>query len=229
MENSPVVIRTVSQGKKMYLSEHEPGRKVWKVTNRPFTDPEVLKFDQQAGLNIAKQIKGNWTDTVIQVIDMTGKTLEDQPEVQPEPQPEPMNEEQVQEAPLVESQVIGGDNFKFRQAVQKTHFTGYDTFTSEFDTEISQSNIIADWALSFWINDMGVENFIIDVQAVEGSFTVQMFDKHTSEKTQENAKNISDFEWKFVVGGEPMLAMNQSLYIRSLDFDFEDKTCTATF
>lgn len=129
---------------------------------------------------------------------------------------------------LREAYIIGGDDFKFRQAVPKVHFSGYNTFTTEFDTEIPESNIVANWGLSFWLNDSGVENFVPDVHTVEGTFTVQMFDLHSDELKQETSKNIADFQWKFVIN-EAALVKNQSLYIKEMTFDFEDKTCTVSF
>ena len=131
---------------------------------------------------------------------------------------------------LNKSHMIGGDSFKFSTPVRKTFFNNYDTFTTEYDTDVVESNIIVTWSLSFQLNDMGVQNFIIDVQNVEGTFTLQMLDKHTDEVVQETPKNISEFQWSYVINpANALLTMNKSLYIRDLEFDFKRKTCTVGF
>jgi len=131
---------------------------------------------------------------------------------------------------LNESFIMSDDRFKFKQRVLNSTFYNYDTFTTEFDTDITESDIIVSWTISFWLNQMGVENFVVDVEKVEGTFNMQMYDLHTDKMVQETPKNIQDFEWKFVIDNEKtMLMMGKSLYIRELDFDFKNKTCNVIF
>jgi hypothetical protein len=130
---------------------------------------------------------------------------------------------------LFESHIVGGDSLRFKQAVQNVLFYNYNTFTSEFDTDIKQSNIVVTWTISLRLNSQSVEKFVIDVEKVEGYFMLQMLDLQTDELKQETAKNINDFQWKFVIDDEATLTMNQPLYIKELDFDFKNKSCIVTF
>ena len=130
---------------------------------------------------------------------------------------------------LFESHIVGGDSLRFKQAVQNVLFYNYNTFTSEFDTDIKQSNIVVTWTISLRLNSQSVEKFVIDVEKVEGYFMLQMLDLQTDELKQETAKNINDFQWKFLIDDEATLTMNQPLYIKELDFDFKNKSCIVTF
>jgi hypothetical protein len=129
---------------------------------------------------------------------------------------------------LNESYIMADDKFHFRQRLNNSSFFNYETFTTDFDTDVVQSDIIVTWKVSFWLNNMGIENLIIDVEKVEGTFMLQMYDKQTDELKQETPKNIEDFEWKFVVG-DASLAKGGALYISELDFDFKNKTCSVQF
>jgi hypothetical protein len=131
---------------------------------------------------------------------------------------------------LNESHIIGGDNFKFKQQISKSTFYNYDLFTTEYDTDISQSNIVVYWSISFWVNDWGIENFIIDVEKLEGQFMLQLYDKQSDELVQETPKNINDYQWKFIVDeANAQLIKGGTLYIKDLDFNFKEKLCTVGF
>lgn len=131
---------------------------------------------------------------------------------------------------LNESHIVGGDNFKFKQQVTKSTFFNYDSFTTEFDTDISGSNIMVYWGVSFWVNDWGFENFIIDIEKIEGQFILQMYDKQSDELKQETPKNINEFQWKFIIDeANASLIKGGTLYIKDLVFDFKNKTCTVGF
>jgi hypothetical protein len=130
---------------------------------------------------------------------------------------------------LFESHIVGGDALKFKQAVQDVSFYNYNTFTSEFDTDIKQSNIVVTWGISLRLNSQSVEKFVIDVEKVEGYFMLQMLDLQTDELKQETAKNINDFDWKFVIDDKATLTTNQPLRINKLVFDFKNKSCIVTF
>lgn len=128
---------------------------------------------------------------------------------------------------LNEANIVGDDRFKFKQRVNNSTFSNYESFTSDFDSKVTASDFIISWGVSFWTNDSGIENFIIDVTDVQGNFMLQLFDKHTMEMKQETPKNINDFEWKYVIGNAN-LTKNGSLYIIGLSFDFKNKTCKVT-
>jgi hypothetical protein len=131
---------------------------------------------------------------------------------------------------LNESHIIGGDNFKFKQQVNKSTFYNYDLFTTEYDTDISQSNMVVYWGISFWVNDWGIENFIIDIEKIEGQFMLQLYDKQSDELVQETPKNINDYQWKFIIDeSNAQLIKGGTLYIKDLDFNFKEKTCTVGF
>ena len=129
---------------------------------------------------------------------------------------------------LNESYIMTDDRFKFAQRINNSTFYNYESFTTEFDTDIVESDIVVNWTASFWLNQMGFENFIIDVTGVQGTFNLQMFDKHTDELKQDTPKNIQEYEWKFVIN-DATLEKGGALYISTLDFDFANKTCTVSF
>ena len=129
---------------------------------------------------------------------------------------------------ITEGYVMEHDNFKFRQELTNSSFYNFKKFSNDFDIDISESNIFVNWRIGFWLNDNGIENFLVKVDSVEGSYKVMLFNKQTDEVEQENDKNIADEPWKFQIY-DAMLKLNDTLYIKSLDFDFQTKICTVTF
>lgn len=131
---------------------------------------------------------------------------------------------------LKEGYVMEHDNFNFRQQVEPTKigFYNYENFSNDFDVDISENNIVVNWRIGFWLNDMGVENFLVQADSVEGTYKVVLRDKQSDEVTQENDKNIAEIPWKFQIY-EAVLKLRDSLYVESLDFDFSTKICTVTF
>jgi len=129
---------------------------------------------------------------------------------------------------LKEGYVMEHDNFKFRQKVQSSSFYNYETFSNDFDVDISESDIIINWRIGFWLNDMGVENFLVQADSVEGTYKVALHDKQTDEVSQEEEKNIGEIPWKFQIDSAT-LKLGDTLYIESLDFDFNTKTCVVIF
>lgn len=129
---------------------------------------------------------------------------------------------------LNEAYVMSDDRFQFNVTLTGSTFYNYESFTTEFDSDIIQSDIVVTWKVSFWLNQMGIENLIIDVEKVEGTYTLQLFDKHTDERKQETQKNIQEIDWKFVIE-EASLIKGSSLYISELEFDFKTNTCSVKF
>ena len=127
---------------------------------------------------------------------------------------------------LNEGTVLSDDKLRFQQRLNNSTFNNYESFTNEFDSRVSESDIIATWKVLFWINQFGIENFIIDVEKIEGTFMLQMYDKHSDKMEQETPKNINDFDWKFVIDNAS-LVRGGSLYLSALSFDFKTNTCTS--
>lgn len=128
-----------------------------------------------------------------------------------------------------ESLVMEDDRLKFSEPIKKATYYNYENFSNDYDVEIGESNLLLNWRVSFWVNDMGIENLIIQGDSVEGMFKVMLHDKQTDEVVQEIDKNIADTPWKFVVLDEPIIKKGSSLYVESLIFDFKTKTCQLTF
>jgi hypothetical protein len=222
MENSQVVIRIVVHGQKLYITNVQPSSYSFQLSDKPFSDKEILKFNKEHALEYAKQLQRSYPDRLVQVVDINGKTLNQTDNI--------VNEELKKF--LGESYIKGGDDFTFRQRIGNVFFYNYDNFTKDFDTDISESDITITWKISFWLNEMGIENFSIDGEKVEGQFMLQMLDLQTDEVRQETPKNIADFNWKFVVDDDDdytVLRVNKTLYVQELDFDFKAQTCTLGF
>jgi hypothetical protein len=137
--------------------------------------------------------------------------------------------EEIQKFLIKESYIMAGDNFNFKQPVKKVFFYNYSSFSTEFDVDVTESNISVTWQVSFWLNDMGIENFNIDVEKVEGVYSMELYDQRTDEMKQKTQKNIADDEWKFVVDEETTLMLGKTLYVKDLEFDFKNKTCKVNF
>lgn len=120
------------------------------------------------------------------------------------------------------------ENFKFRQELKNSVFYNYSTFSNDFDVDITESDIFINWRIAFWLNDFGVENFIVNVDGVEGMYKVVLLNKQSDEIEQDNNKNIAEFQWKFIVD-QASLHLGSTLYVTQLDFDFKSKNCKVTF
>lgn len=129
---------------------------------------------------------------------------------------------------LNESRSYEGDEFKFRTKINNASFYGYEGFSSDYDIEIYESNINISWHLGFWLNDMGVENLSIHVDSVDGTFTLEMRDKHSDEVVQETLKNINETKWIFEIENGS-INKGHSLYPQSISFDFKSKKCEVDF
>lgn len=129
---------------------------------------------------------------------------------------------------LKEGYVMEHENLRFRQQITTSGFYNFKSFSNDHDVDISESNIVVNWRIGFWLNDRGVENFLVKADSVEGTYKVMLFDKQTDEVVQEIDKNIADEQWKFQIY-EATLKLKDTLYIETLDFDFQTKICTVTF
>lgn len=129
---------------------------------------------------------------------------------------------------LNEAYVVNDGRFKFRRQIQNSSFFNYSGFSTEFDTDIVESNITIDWSVSFWLNQAGIENLIIEINSVEGTYSLQEINKQTDALEQEISKNIADYDWKFMIG-DANLQKGGSLYVSTLEFDFKTNECTIKF
>jgi len=129
---------------------------------------------------------------------------------------------------LKEGYVMEHDNFKFSQPIKNSSFYHYQNFSNDYDVNINESNIIVNWRIAFWLNDMGIENFLVRADSVQGTYKVILYDKQTDEVAQEIDKNIAEIPWKFEIP-DAILRLRKTLYVDALDFDFETKVCRVTF
>lgn len=129
---------------------------------------------------------------------------------------------------LNEAYVFEGDNFKFQQRINNSMFYNYAGFSTDYDLDINESNILINWHIVFWLNQYGIENFNIIVDSVEGTYKIQYLNKQTDVQEQEVEKNIADIKWKFVVGNAN-LELGSGLYVNGLTFDFKTNTCNVEF
>lgn len=131
---------------------------------------------------------------------------------------------------LKEGYMMEHDNFKFHQQIEPSmiNFYNYEIFSNDFDVNIIKNEIFVNWRIGFWLNSVGVENFLVQVDNVEGIYKIELRDKQSDEVTQKNDKNINEVPWKFQIY-DAKLKLRDSLYIKSLDFDFETKICNVTF
>ena len=130
---------------------------------------------------------------------------------------------------LKEAYSFENENLKFSQELKNSStFYNYEAFSNDFDVNVSESDIFISWRISFWLNDYGVENFVVEVDNVTGTYKMVLKNKQSDEVEQENDKNIAEFPWKFKVT-EATLRLGKNLYVQSLAFDFKSKVCTVTF
>jgi hypothetical protein len=126
-----------------------------------------------------------------------------------------------------EGYVFKDDKFKFKQIIN-ADFYNYESFSNDYDTDISTTPITVNWSVFFWLNQQGIENFGVEVNSVEGIYLLKMLDKQTDEEVQETEKNIAEIEWNFEIN-EMTIQYGGGLYISELDFDFTNKTCRVSF
>lgn len=128
--------------------------------------------------------------------------------------------------------VVGGDeNFTFVQPIDPSRIAlnNFQYFTDDFDVTLIDATIAITWKVGFWVNQNGIENFMLDVVGVEGMFTMELRDKQSDEVVRNEQKNINDVEWKFVVNRDVPLTIGGSFYADGLDFDFNNNVCTVKF
>lgn len=129
---------------------------------------------------------------------------------------------------LNESDTFNDNRLKFNQRMINSTFINYDSFSDTFDPQIEQSDIIITWSLSFWINESGIENMILGVNDLTGTFTVKLYNKQTDAVEQENVKDIKLIDWKYQIENGA-LQVGGSLYVKNVNFDFTNKIAIIGF
>lgn len=128
---------------------------------------------------------------------------------------------------LNEAYEVNDGRFKFKQVIN-ADFYNYDTFSSDYDSDISTTPITISWGIKFWLNPQGLESIGVEVEKVEGFYVLNLLDKQTNEVKQHSEKNIADIDWRFDVD-EVDIEQGTGLYVTDLDFDFNNKTCRVSF
>ena len=119
--------------------------------------------------------------------------------------------------------------FRFTGKAEKNPgFYNYQAHSNDYDVDITESDISITWRVGFWLNDNGIENFMIDIEGVQGTYHVELYDKRTDELSQENDRDINEVNWTFQVEEAP-LNKGGALYIVDVDFDFKTKVCLVDF
>lgn len=129
---------------------------------------------------------------------------------------------------LNESYSFEPEHFKFKQQITNPSFYNYSSFSSDHDVEIYESDIIVEWHIGFWLNEMGVENFMVHIDRVSGDYKIELINKQSDATEQEIVKNIEEIKWNFNID-DATLDLNGGLYIQSISFDFNTKSCDIDF
>jgi hypothetical protein len=128
---------------------------------------------------------------------------------------------------LYETNNFTDDNLRFQQKVVNVKYLNYETISNEHDSNITDTNIFITWRIGFNLNEFGVENFIINIEEVNGYFNIALRDKQSDELLQETSKDINEFNWSFKI--EAVLNKGGSLYVNELIFDFKNQICHVKF
>lgn len=128
-----------------------------------------------------------------------------------------------------EGRVFDDSNFIFKDKVDKCEFVQYESYSNEHSVETSEYNIFIKWKIGFWLNDNGIENFLITILDVEGDYDVTFTSKLSGEVTNKGKNNILDTTWQYTIDGTAELKLGQSLYVDSVVFDFGNKNCIVKF
>ena len=129
---------------------------------------------------------------------------------------------------LKEGYAMEHDNFKFQQKIENPSFFNFQTFSSDHDVDVTESDIYVNWRIGFELNEMGVNKFLVQVDSVEGTYKVELRDKQNDEVVQDVDKNIAENNWNFQIL-EAKLILNSTLYIENLTFDFATQICNVEF
>lgn len=120
------------------------------------------------------------------------------------------------------------EKLRFRDSVREPSFVNYNSISNDYDVTIKNPNMIINWHMGFQLNQQGIEKVIPYIDSVEGTYQVEFHDKHSDELVQHDDKDISEIKWNFSI--EPFeLAIDKPIYVNSLSFDFNSRTCMVYF
>lgn len=120
------------------------------------------------------------------------------------------------------------EKLRFRDSVREPSFVNYNSISNDYDITINNPNLFINWHLGFRVNQQGVEKIIPYIDNVEGTYQVEFHDKHSDELVQHDDKDISEIKWNFSI--KPFeLAIDKPIYVNSLSFDFNSRTCMVYF
>lgn len=129
---------------------------------------------------------------------------------------------------LNESYSMEHENFKFSHQVKNVSVWNYSSFSNDMDVEVIQTNVILNWHIAFWLNQFGVENFIVTIDSVTGNYELELLDKLTGEVQQTLNKNVEEIKWNYVIE-DAQMTPSGTLYVENIEFDFKSNTCTVNF
>ena len=138
--------------------------------------------------------------------------------------------EEVQKFAGERPRVAASNNdFHFVQQVPKIFFYNYSSLSTEYDVDVRESNIVLTWQITFLVDSMGIQKFMIEGQKVEGPYRIELYDQHSYELKQQTQKNIQDNQWKFIVEDDVVLTLEKPLRVKDLEFDFKNNICKLSF
>jgi hypothetical protein len=132
---------------------------------------------------------------------------------------------------LSEGYTLDDERFKFKEEnVQYVEFVNYESFSDQYDVEVLKRNISVDWKIRFWLNDAGIENIFIEIEKVEGEYTVNMLDRFSGDVVSSTNHIVADNNWDYQINTTE-IEFNQSdtLYVGIVQFDFKNKTIIINF
>lgn len=125
------------------------------------------------------------------------------------------------------SNLVSDSKLNFQQVVN-ADFYNYDTFSSDYDTDIATTPITVNWSIKLWVNKTGVASFGVEIDSVEGFYVLNLLDKQSDQVVQNSQKNIADVKWHFDINNIE-IELGESLYVTTLDFDFKNQACAVSF
>lgn len=124
-----------------------------------------------------------------------------------------------------------GNKFSFSQTfqgIEQLSFYNYQTFSDEYDVDITDGIIVLKWNLIVNVREWGVKGFDIDISEVEGTYVLNLLDKQTDEIVQETEKNIAEIDWNFITDTDG-LSFDNPVYGIEMSFDFKEQKCVVSF
>ena len=128
---------------------------------------------------------------------------------------------------LNEGYLVKDNRFRFNQQIVDSSFYNYEGFSNDYDIDLTSSNIVITWSVSFALNQMGLEDFSVEIEEVKGTYLLEYLNKQTDAVEQEIEKNIGDNQWKFQIE-DGNLEIGGAMYIRGLNFDFKTNICSVS-